>query len=202
MIDNILEIENNGSTEIVINKSKFLCFSFIARTEEEAKEILNDLNHKYCDATHICYAYKIGGTEKASDNGEPQGTAGKPILDCIKKKNIQNVLVVVVRYFGGIKLGAGGLIRAYSNCAKSVLDISNTKQKFACNKISFSVDFSKQKDLKVFLNDSKILKNEISYAEKISVCIYVLPQNTTFVQNDIELIFETQAQVINEICYI
>ena len=86
---------------------------------------LNNLNKTYADATHICYAYVVidnGVKEKAVDNGEPSGTAGKPILDCIKKQNYVNMLVAVVRYFGGIKLGAGGLVRAYSQSAKNVIE--------------------------------------------------------------------------------
>ena len=108
-----------------IKKSKFISFVFYAQTESEAKKHLEKLNNLYSDATHICYAYVIidnGVKEKAVDNGEPSGTAGKPILDCIKKQNFVNMLVVVVRYFGGIKLGAGGLVRAYSQSAKGVIE--------------------------------------------------------------------------------
>ena len=140
-MDSLLEIKENKFVEIEIRKSKFLAFSFSIHSISEVEQTIKNLQQKYSDATHVCYAYKIGGQEKASDDGEPQGTAGKPILDCIKKKNLSNCMVVVVRYFGGIKLGAGGLVRAYSNSAKQVLDISEIAEKQACNKIQFEVDF-------------------------------------------------------------
>ena len=110
-----------------INKSKFLSFGYPVSSDVECKVILDSLNEKFCDATHICYAYILSSpqTEKACDDGEPVGTAGKPILELIKKKKLTNVLIVVVRYFGGIKLGAGGLVRAYSHSANLVLKEEN-----------------------------------------------------------------------------
>lgn len=135
----IKTIQTNSENLILIEKSKFYGFSFLINSEDEAKEILSNLSKKYYDSTHICYAYVVGAKQKCSDNGEPQGTAGKPILDCIKKKKLDNVLVVVVRYFGGIKLGAGGLARAYSNSASAVLDMSGTKESAKCDKLAFVI---------------------------------------------------------------
>lgn len=111
-------IKNN---EILIKKSKFLGFLYEISNLEEIKEILNNLKKEHKKATHICYAYKVGISVKYSDDGEPNGTAGKPIYNIIEKKNLNNILIVVIRYFGGIKLGAGGLFRAYSNCASELL---------------------------------------------------------------------------------
>ena len=119
-------ISIDGSYEdcLVINKSKFLSFAFPVFSELEAKEKLNMLRNKYNDATHVCSAYSLSSPklEKADDDGEPSGTAGKPLLELIKKKGLDNVLLVVVRYFGGIKLGAGGLVRAYTNSGNIVID--------------------------------------------------------------------------------
>ncbi len=106
---------------ILIKKSKFLTFLYEIDNLEEIKEILNNLKIEHKKATHICYAYKIGVNAKYFDDGEPAGTAGKPIFNVIEKKNLNNVLIIVIRYFGGIKLGAGGLFRAYSNCASEIL---------------------------------------------------------------------------------
>ena len=100
-------IKNN---EIIIKKSKFLGFLYEISNLEEIKEILNNLKKEHKKATH-----------KYSDDGEPSSTAGKPIYNIIEKKNLNNILIVVIRYFGGIKLGAGGLFRAYSNCASELL---------------------------------------------------------------------------------
>lgn len=106
---------------ILIKKSKFLTFLYEIDNLEEIKEIINNLKIEHKKATHICYAYKIGVNAKYFDDGEPTGTAGKPIFNVIEKKNLDNILIIVIRYFGGIKLGAGGLFRAYSNCASEIL---------------------------------------------------------------------------------
>lgn len=178
-MENVLQIQKDSFEQIEIKKSKFLCFSFLVQTKQQAEDIVKSLNDKYSDATHVCYAYVVAGQEKACDNGEPQGTAGKPILDCIKRKNLKNVLVVVVRYFGGIKLGAGGLIRAYSNSAKTVLDASGTKQQIATKKLIFETEFSNQKLLQKLMTNNLILGSEINYQQTIKVTVFVLPINQT-----------------------
>ncbi|MBO7508142.1 MAG: YigZ family protein, partial [Clostridia bacterium] len=157
---NILTIEKDSIFEEAINKSKFIAYSFALKNFEQIEKYLNMLQKEYSDATHICYAYKFLGTEKAVDNGEPQGTAGKPILECIKKQNYSNVLVVVVRYFGGIKLGAGGLTRAYGNSAQKVLTQSGQKQMFECKKVAFKLPITENKKLSFLSNiqDMLILK--------------------------------------------
>lgn len=104
---------------LIEKKSKFVGLLFEITSKEQVVEILENIKQQHKKATHICYAYKItNGQEivKFSDDGEPNGTAGRPILNVIEKKNLTNILVVVVRYFGGIKLGAGGLCRAYTKC--------------------------------------------------------------------------------------
>lgn len=120
----MISIDNIYEDLIVINKSKFYSFAYPITNEAQAKEYLNNLKDRFSDATHVCSAYSLSSPriEKADDNGEPSGTAGKPILELIKKRNLDNVLVAVVRYFGGIKLGAGGLVRAYTNASNLVLD--------------------------------------------------------------------------------
>lgn len=123
-------IKTGEFVELNINKSKFLSCAFNIQSKTEFLEILDKLKQEYSDATHICYAYSFYENnvllEKFSDDNEPNSTAGKPILNVIKKNDLNNVLIVVVRYFGGIKLGAGGLVRAYTKSA--VLAIDNCKQ--------------------------------------------------------------------------
>ncbi len=112
------------SEEIVINKSRFIAYFYELDSLDEVKEHLANLKKEHKKSTHICYAYvynKDVVSEKCSDDGEPNGTAGYPILNVIKKKGLTNTLVAVVRYFGGIKLGAGGLTRAYTKATASVL---------------------------------------------------------------------------------
>lgn len=108
-----------------INKSKFFAYKYDLNSVDEVKDIINSLKKEHKKARHFCYAYVFNKdmiSEKCSDDGEPSGTAGYPILNVIKKKNLTNILVVVVRYFGGIKLGAGGLTRAYTKACAGVLD--------------------------------------------------------------------------------
>lgn len=111
--------------EIVEKKSKFLGYIFKIDSIEKINSILKDLKKEHKKATHICYAYILFNETmqvKAHDDGEPSGTAGKPIYNVLEKKNLKNVLLVVVRYFGGIKLGAGGLVRMYTKCASGVVN--------------------------------------------------------------------------------
>lgn len=125
-------IDNVYSDQLEINKSKFLSFAYPVSDETHAKEILNTKKLEYKDATHVCFGLVLSSPrlEKCSDDGEPSGTAGKPILELIKKKDLENVLIIVVRYFGGKKLGAGGLIRAYTNSAKLVIDKAHIIESF------------------------------------------------------------------------
>ena len=129
---------------LVINKSKFYASVYPITSEEEAKEYINKLEEKYADATHICTAYLLSSpkVEKANDDGEPSGTAGKPMLELLKKKGLDNVLLAVVRYFGGIKLGAGGLVRAYTNAGNLVLEKANVVEIISVEEYQVVVDIS------------------------------------------------------------
>lgn len=104
-----------------VKKSKFIAYSFDVSSKEEAKKYLEEIKIKYSDARHICHAYITDSSAGMSDDGEPQGTAGKPIYNLMNIKKVTNKLVIVVRYFGGKKLGASGLIRAYVAAAKKVI---------------------------------------------------------------------------------
>ena len=107
--------------EEIIKKSRFISYYYEVTSVEEVKDILEDLKKEHKKARHIPYAYKIDNIIKKSDDKEPGGTAGTPIYNIIEKKNLNNCLIIIVRYFGGIKLGAGGLLRAYSNSANNVV---------------------------------------------------------------------------------
>ena len=114
-------IQKEITNEIIINKSRFITIITNINDINKIKEKLEEIKKTYKDATHYCFAYIIQNHEKCSDNGEPSGTAGMPILNVLKQNNLTNILCVVIRYFGGIKLGAGGLIRAYSTSASEAL---------------------------------------------------------------------------------
>ena len=113
------------TTELVINKSRFIGVMQELKCEQDIAITLEQLKHEHKKATHICYAYVYSVDkvlEKCSDDGEPKGTAGAPIMNVIKKRGCKNILIAVIRYFGGIKLGAGGLVRAYSKTAGSLFN--------------------------------------------------------------------------------
>lgn len=119
-------IDKSYTSEYIIEKSKFLSFVYPIFSVAQANEFLSKVKSDYSDATHVCFAYVLErpSIERQSDDGEPSGTAGKPLLELLKKKKLNNVLLIVVRYFGGIKLGAGGLVRAYTTAGNMCLDMA------------------------------------------------------------------------------
>ena len=125
-MDSFITIKENAKTEIVEKKSKFICNLIKVETQQQAEEIIKQTKKKYYDARHNCIAYRVIEDEKiiekASDDGEPSGTAGPPMLNLLQKQELTNVIVIVTRYFGGILLGTGGLVRAYTQCAKTAID--------------------------------------------------------------------------------
>lgn len=134
---------------------------------------LEEAKNKYKDATHYCYAYIINGLEKAYDDGEPSGTAGIPILNVLKKEDLQNVLCIVVRYFGGIKLGAGGLVRAYSKACKEGIIVTTLEKGYL---IELKFEYNKIKDVEYLIGDSIIVDKNFDmfpiYKVKISANKY------------------------------
>lgn len=122
-------INKDVENEIVIKKSRFITKLYYIENVNNINDIIDNLKKEYKKCTHICYSYIIGPNIKAVDDGEPSGTAGKPILNVLQKKDMTNILCVVIRYFGGIKLGAGGLVRAYTKSASEAIKLVNLKEK-------------------------------------------------------------------------
>ena len=137
--DSYQTIKNSAETEIKIKASKFIGRVFSCQTVDEAVSIRENICKKYYDATHHCYAYRIGlGKEiifRYSDDGEPSGTAGKPIYDRLEGQNLTNLILIVTRYYGGTKLGTGGLTHAYSDASQQVLDEAGILTKFITKQI-------------------------------------------------------------------
>lgn len=132
-------------SEKIIEKSRFLTYCAHVESEEEARAFVAKIRAKHSLATHVCYAFvadKLGNLQRFSDDGEPQGTAGIPILEVIKNKKLFETAVAVVRYFGGIKLGAGGLVRAYSSSASECLDIADIRVLETCVEYCIFVDYT------------------------------------------------------------
>lgn len=172
-----ITIANEFRTEYIIEKSHFIATIAPVSTEEEAQAFIQRISKEFWDATHNCTAYAIGPRQeqqRSSDNGEPSGTAGKPMLEVLKKTTITNVAVVVTRYFGGIKLGAGGLIRAYSHSvAKAVQE--GPKLLIAPRQIvSLTIDYSYFGSVERQLQTLG-LPYQSSFTDTISLEIYVEP---------------------------
>lgn len=154
----MISVVDNINT-IIINKSKFIALTYHIDNIEEINEKIETIKKIYKDATHYCYAYILDNFEKANDNGEPSGTAGLPILNVLKKEKLNHVLCIVVRYFGGIKLGAGGLIRAYSTATKNSLIIKKYNKGYL---IKIDIEYNNINQIEYQLNDSIIIEKNFN----------------------------------------
>ena len=158
-------IDKNVSNEIIIKNSRFITFLFKVETKNEIENKLELIKKDHPKATHYCYAYITSKFKKSSDDGEPGGTAGIPILNVLEKEKLTNVLAIVVRYFGGIKLGAGGLVRAYSKSITEALSKTNYISLVDGYLIELTFDYKNQKNIDKYLKNSIII--EQSFKEKI-----------------------------------
>lgn len=159
-------------SEKVIERSRFIAYSDHAESEEEARRFLAEIRKAHSLATHCCYAFiadKAGNLQRFSDDGEPQGTAGMPILDVLKNKKLFETAVVVTRYFGGIKLGAGGLVRAYSGTAAEALDSADIREYTPCREVFFTVGYENFDALKKYLSQSDCTVKDTQYSDKVRV---------------------------------
>ncbi len=164
-------IENNVFNQIEINKSKFITYLYKVKNIDEVSNYLNELKKKYKDATHICYAYIIDNNIKFNDDNEPSGTAGVPILDVLKKNNLTYIVCFVIRYFGGIKLGSGGLIRAYSNSTSLCLKKTKIIPYENLTKIKLTISYQENKLIEKLLTSKNII--ETNYNEKITYILLI-----------------------------
>lgn len=164
-------IKENSVSEITEKKSKFICNAYHVESEEEAEEILKELRKKYHDARHNCYAYSImtenGIVNRMSDDGEPSGTAGGPMLNILLKREIVNVLVVVTRYFGGILLGTGGLVKAYSEATTEAIDLADFVREERGYQIEITIDYPDFEKFQYYCQKNNISIIKIEYDEKI-----------------------------------
>ncbi len=174
--ENFLTIKENGNHELVIKKSKFIASLARTNTVEEANDFIKKISKKYHDATHNTYAYTIGLNDdqvKASDNGEPSGTAGIPELKALQLMNLKNITVVVTRYFGGIKLGAGGLIRAYSNSVTEAVEHIGVVKRVLQQELSFTVPYNRFDEVNNYLKKNNIFVSETEYGVDITIKVFL-----------------------------
>ncbi|WP_350300633.1 YigZ family protein [Peribacillus frigoritolerans] len=176
MLTKYLTVAGRGEHEIVIEKSRFISHIARVETEDAAQAFIQEIKKKHKDATHNCSAYMIGEQnqiQKALDDGEPSGTAGVPILEVLKKKDLKDTAVVVTRYFGGIKLGAGGLIRAYSKATSEGINTTGVVIRKLMRVISTTVDYTWLGKLENELRSSIYQIKEIQYLDQVNILVYV-----------------------------
>lgn len=176
MLPYYLTVKQTGSHEINIQKSRFIAHIKRAETEEEAIAFIDQIKKEHWNATHNCSAYLIGENDqiqKANDDGEPSGTAGVPMLEVLKKRKLKDTVVVVTRYFGGIKLGAGGLIRAYGKSTSEGLNHVGIVERKLMTTVSIKVDYGWLGKLENELRSSVYALQDILYADAVEFIVYV-----------------------------
>ncbi len=164
-----------AEAELVEKRSRFIATVKPVRTEAEAVEFLEELKKKYWDARHNVYAYVLEDNNimRYSDDGEPAGTAGVPVLDMIKKEGLSNLIVVVTRYFGGILLGTGGLVHAYSKSAKMGVQAAKPVTMRLCREVLLECDYSLFGKLQPRILAQGLNMSDINYADNVSFCVFV-----------------------------
>ena len=161
--------------EIIIEKSTFIGYAKPIKTEEEAVEFVNEIKKKHKDATHNVWAYTVGKTmniQRYSDDGEPQGTAGIPTLEVIKKEDLRDVVVVVTRYFGGVKLGAGGLVRAYTKGAKIGIDAAKVIEKVMYKEVRIKIDYNQLGKVQNEIMNMNYFVKDTIYEDNVEIIVY------------------------------
>ncbi len=165
-----------GESEIEVKKSRFICHVAAAETEDEAAVFINEMKKKYWDARHNCSAFVIGSNAeltRCSDDGEPAGTAGRPMLEVLLNEEIRNVVVVVTRYFGGVLLGTGGLVRAYQAAVKAGLDASRIIEKREGIRASLNADYTTVGKLQYIFEKNRYTVLESKYEESVTFTLLI-----------------------------
>lgn len=195
--ENFLTIKENGSGELIIKKSRFI--ASIARTNsvEEANAFIQEISKKYRDANHNTFAYAIGLNDdqvKESDNGEPSGTAGVPELKALQLMKLKNVTVVVTRYFGGIKLGAGGLIRAYSNSVTNAVEKVGVIKRVLQQELIFSVPYNRFDEIDHYLKTNDVFIANTEYGVDVKIHIFLDDDDQEKTKNDLTNLLSGQVE--------
>lgn len=181
MLPRYYTVKGYGEHEIVIQKSRFIAYVSRAESEADAQEFIQQIKKKHWNATHNCSAYLIGETnqiQKANDDGEPSGTAGVPILEVLKKKQLKDTVVVITRYFGGIKLGAGGLIRAYGKATSEGIDATGVVERKLMRVMHTKIDYTWLGKLENELRSSVYNIKDIHYMDLVEIETFVEEEQT------------------------
>lgn len=163
-------ISRNGYGEVTVKKSKFIANAFPIENESDAAAHIEAVRKQYRDARHNCYAFVAGEydeVQRSSDDKEPSGTAGRPMLELIQSKNLHKCLVVVTRYFGGVLLGTGGLVRAYTAAAQAGIANAGVQERIKGSRICFSVDYASLARLQHIAGQMNLVLDDVQYTDKI-----------------------------------
>ena len=185
--------------EFIVNKSRFIGYGKPCETEEEALEFLSEIRTKHKDATHNCYAYIIGlnaGIMRYSDDGEPGGTAGMPIIEVMKARGVVNCAVVVTRYFGGILLGAGGLVRAYAQGSKTALDAAGVVVMEKSIRCLVEVDYSTWQRLEYFLRSAPVIIEHNEFGASVVCTLMVRKKDEEALYSEITRVTDGKAEIL------
>ena len=172
----IRTVYTRSETEKIIEKSRFITYCAHVESEEEARAFVAEIRGNHTLATHVCYAFiadKAGNLQRFSDDGEPQGTAGVPMLEVLKNKGLYETAVAVVRYFGGVKLGAGGLVRAYSSCTAECLAVADIRVLEMCAEYDVVVEYTGVDSLQKYISTHTCSLLNTEYGEKVTVTLAV-----------------------------
>lgn len=180
-----LTIEKKSKTEFVEKRSRFIGSAFPVNNREEAERIVSELKSEYWDAKHNVFAYVLreGNIKRFSDDGEPQGTAGMPVLDVIEKQGLCDVLVVVTRYFGGVLLGTGGLVRAYSHSAALAIEEAKPVLMTPATECFLTCDYSSYGAVQAFLNNEECKDIYSVFEDDVKITFYVKSDNLSGFEN-------------------
>lgn len=185
MLTSYYTVKSSGVHEINIQKSRFIAYIRRAETEEQAQSFIAEIKKKHWDATHNCSCYLIGEhdeIQKANDDGEPTGTAGIPMLEVLKKRQLKDTVVVVTRYFGGIKLGAGGLIRAYSHATSEGINATGVVRRDLMRVISITIEYTLLGKIENELRQTAYIIKKIEYLDQVTIHVYVpIEKEETFI---------------------
>ena len=174
-----LTIWKDGQAEFTVQRSRFIAYAAAVRSEEEARAFVARLRKEHYDARHCCSAWILGvdgAKQKSSDDGEPGGTAGMPILETMKRRGLTDAAVAVVRYFGGIKLGAGGLVRAYSHAAGIGLDAATLARRVTLRRLNVTVGYELFSAVERWARQKNLRTGEVVYAENVRLPLLVEPE--------------------------
>lgn len=174
-------IQKAACDELVEKRSRFIGYARPVKTQQEAADFINEIRTKHWDATHNVYAYVIReeGVTRYSDDSEPQGTAGIPVLDCIRKRGLTDCVVVVTRYFGGTLLGAGGLVRAYSAAAKIAIDAAGECEMILCSACELSCSYTLYGKLPSLIISCGGAVDRQDFADEVSLSFHIPEENLT-----------------------